>query len=295
MDLYVVGDQVSEKAMESAHSPGPGETRCKNAVFHWGMRTYIMGIINLSPDSFSGDGLSSPKSALERAQRMVEEGADIIDVGGESTRPLSNPLPVEEEIARVVPFIEEAARVLSVPISVDTYKYEVARQALDAGANIINDISGLKEVPGLVKLASERNMPIILTSNERGQPVANIMESVSGNLARLIAVAEKAGVAWSNIIVDPGIGFGKTVEQNLEIIRRLDELKTLGRPILLGTSRKSFIGKVLGTEADNRLEGTAATVAIGIVKGADIVRVHDVAHMKIICRMSDAVVRGIQG
>jgi dihydropteroate synthase len=278
---------------ERKHGPGPAETRCKGTVFCWGTRTYIMGIINLSPDSFSGDGLDSWNNAMERAQKMIEEGADIIDVGGESTRPLSNPLPVEEEIARVVPFIREAARVLAVPISVDTYKYEVARQALDAGANIINDISGLREAPDLVKLAAERDVPIVLTSNERGQAVANILESVTGNLTRLISAAEKAGVTLHNIIIDPGIGFGKTPEQNLEIIRRLDELKTLERPILLGTSRKSFIGKVLGTEADNRVISTAATVAIGIAKGADIVRVHDVAHMKIICRMSDAVVRGI--
>ena len=282
---------MSYMTSESKHVPGPGETRCKNTVFHWGSRTYIMGIINLSPDSFSGDGLASPKNALERAQKMIAEGADIIDVGGESTRPLSNPVSFEEEVARVVPFIREAAKVLPVPVSVDTYRYETARQALDAGASIINDVSGLREAPDLVKLAAERNVPIILTSNERGHPVTNIMESVIGNLARLISAAEKVGVAWHNISIDPGIGCGKTPEQNLEIMRRLDELKSLGRPILLGTSRKSFIGKVLGTEADNRVEGTAATVAIGIAKGADIVRVHDVAHMKIICRMSDAIVR----
>jgi dihydropteroate synthase len=279
--------------VESKRGPGLGETRCKDAVFRWGTRTYIMGIINLSPDSFSGDGLSSAKNALARAQKMIEEGADIIDVGGESTRPQASPVSIEEELARVLPFIREAAQALPVPISVDTYRYEVARQALDAGANIINDISGLREGPGLVKLAAERDVPIVLTSNERGQAVTNIMQSITGNLSKLISTAGEAGVAWSNIIIDPGIGFGKTPEQNLEIMQRLDELKALKRPILLGTSRKSFIGKVLGTEADDRLEGTAATVAIGIVKGADIVRVHDVRHMGIICRMSDAIVRGI--
>ena len=192
-----------------------------------------------------------------------------------------------------MPFIREAAKALPVPISVDTYRYETARQALDAGANIINDVSGLREDPDLVKLAAERDVPIILTSNERRHTVTNIMKSVIANLSKLIVTAEEAGVAWRNIILDPGIGFGKTPEQNLEIMRRLDELKALKRPILLGTSRKSFIGKVLGTEVDNRLEGTAATVAIGIVKGADIVRVHDVRHMSIICRMSDAIVRGV--
>ena len=252
-----------------------------------------MGIINLSPDSFSGDGLKSAGHALDRAQQMVEDGADIIDVGGESTRPFSNPVPEEEEIARVVPFIKEAAKILKVPISVDTYKTEVARQAMEAGADIINDVSGLKQGRDLANLAREKKALIILTSNERGQEVANIMEIVTGNLARLISITYKAGVELRNIIIDPGIGFGKTVEQNLEIVRRLDELKVLDRPILLGTSRKSFIGKVLGTEADDRLEGTAATVAIGIVNGADIVRVHDVRHMSIICRMSDAIVREI--
>ena len=278
--------------VESKHGTGLGETRCKDTVFRWGTRTYIMGIINLSPDSFSGDGLASAKNALERAQKMIAEGADIIDVGGESTRPLSNPVPVEEELVRVVPFIREAAKVLAVPISVDTYRYDVARQALDAGANIINDISGLREGPGLVKLAAERGVLIVLTSNERGETVTDVMQSVAVNLGRLISIAGEAGVAWHNIIIDPGIGFGKTPEQNLEIMRRLDELKALKRPILLGTSRKSFIGKVLGTEVDDREEGTAATVAIGIVKGADIVRVHDVRHMNLICRMSDAIVRG---
>jgi dihydropteroate synthase len=254
-----------------------------------------MGIINLSPDSFSGDGLASAENALQQAQQMIAEGADIIDVGGESTRPQSKPVSMEEEIARIVPFIREAAKVLPVPISIDTYKYEVARQALDAGANIINDVSGLREDPDLVKLAAERDVPIILTSNERGHAVTNIMKSVTANLSKLILTAEEAGVAWRNIILDPGIGFGKTPEQNIEIMRRLDELKALKRPILLGTSRKSFIGKVLGTEVDDRVEGTGATVAIGIVKGADIVRVHDVRYMSIICRMSDAIVRGVQG
>ena len=282
---------MNHMPVDSKH--GPGVTHCKDTLFRWGSRTYIMGIINLSPDSFSGDGLASAENALQRAQQMIAEGADIIDVGGESTRPQSNPVSMEEEIARVVPFIREAAKALPVPISVDTYRYETARQALDAGANIINDVSGLREDPDLVKLAAERDVPIILTSNERRHTVTNIMKSVIANLSKLIVTAEEAGVAWRNIILDPGIGFGKTPEQNLEIMRRLDELKALKRPILLGTSRKSFIGKVLGTEVDNRLEGTAATVAIGIVKGADIVRVHDVRHMSIICRMSDAIVRGV--
>jgi dihydropteroate synthase len=281
--------------MKVEHSHGLGVTRCKDTLFRWGSRTYIMGIVNLSPDSFSGDGFLSMENAMKQAKQMIADGADIIDVGGESTRPQSNPVSEAEEIARVVPFIRQAAQELPVPISVDTYRYETARQALDVGANIINDISGLKESPGLVKLAAEKNVPIVLTSNERGQPVANIMQSVNGNLSRLISVAVEAGVARENIIIDPGIGFGKTPEQNLEIMRRLDELKALSRPILLGTSRKSFIGKVLSAEADDRVEGTAATIAIGIAKGANIVRVHDVRHMGIICRMSDAIVRDVNG
>ncbi|MCX6006139.1 MAG: dihydropteroate synthase, partial [Chloroflexi bacterium] len=190
--------------VESKHGPGPGVTHCKDTMFHWGTRTYIMGIINLSPDSFSGDGLASAESALERAQQMIAEGADIIDVGGESTRPQSSPVSIEEEIARVVPFIRVAAKVLPVPISIDTYKYEVARKALDAGANIINDVSGLREGPDLVKLAAGRDVPIVLTSNERGHAVTNIMQSVTGNLSKLIVTAEEAGVAWRNIILDPG-------------------------------------------------------------------------------------------
>ncbi|MBN1376142.1 MAG: dihydropteroate synthase [Dehalococcoidia bacterium] len=269
-----------------------GVTSCKNSLFQWGTRTYVMGIINMSPDSFSGDGNPNLSVALEQVQRMLEDGADIIDVGGESTRPDAAPITAEEELKRVMPFISEAAKALAVPISIDTYKYDVAREALDAGANIINDISGLRNEPDLVKLAAQRKVPIVLTSNERGQSVTRIMETITGNLRRLISTAEEAGVSPGNIIIDPGIGFGKTPEQNLEILRRLEELKTLNKPLLLGTSRKSFIGKVLGKEPDEREEGTAATIAIGISKGADIVRVHNVRQMKMVCRMSDAIARG---
>jgi dihydropteroate synthase len=272
-----------------------GVTHCGRSMFRWGERTYIMGIINLSPDSFSGDGLCDVKAAMAQAEKMVEEGADIIDVGGESTRPDSASISEEEEIRRIVPFIKEAAKALGVPVSVDTYKMEVARWALHEGACMINDISGLSVAPDLVVLAAQRNVPIILMSNERGRPASNIMESVTGNLRHLIGVALAAGVKQENVIIDPGIGFGKTVAQNLELLRRLDELSVLGRPILLGTSRKSFIGKVLGVEVTDRLEGTAATVAIGISKGADIVRVHDVKEMRLISRMSDAIARGISG
>lgn len=250
-----------------------------------------MGIINVSPDSFSGNGISDMNGAVAQAKRFVADGADIIDVGGESTRPGSVPITVDEELRRVIPVVERLAGELSVPISVDTYKLEVARRALDAGAQMINDIWGLKREPKLALLAAEREVPLIVMSNQREQPCQRIIQEVLADLRRAIKLALDAGVAWENIIIDPGIGFGKTLGQNLELVRRLDELKALGRPILLGTSRKSMIGLVLDLPPDQRLEGTAASIAIGIAKGADIVRVHDVPEMVRVCRMSDAIVR----
>ncbi|MHB8086120.1 MAG: dihydropteroate synthase [Dehalococcoidia bacterium] len=272
----------------------PGVTRCGNSVFHWGTRTYVMGILNLSLDSFSGDGLRSVDDAMLQAQRMVEEGADIIDVGGESTRPGADPIMVQEELKRVMPFIRKAAKVLHVPISIDTYKLEVARQALDAGAAMINDVWGMQKETGLADLAAERKVPIALTSNQRGQIIEDIVPAVLRSLHNLVNAALEAGIDRENIIIDPGIGFGKTQEQNLELLNRLDELKAVKRPILLGTSRKSVIFNVVGHEVEERLLGTAASVAIGISRGADIVRVHDVKQMKMIAKMSDAIVRGVE-
>jgi len=269
-----------------------GITRCGKTAFHWGERTYVMGVINVSPDSFSGDGLAGVDAALAQAQRFVTEGVDIIDVGGESTRPGSAPISVDEELRRVIPVLERLAGEITLPLSVDAYKLEIARQALDAGARMINDIWGLKQEPRLAELAAKRGVPIILMSNQRDKPCRNIMPAVLSDLVRSIDLALDSGVAWDNIIVDPGIGFGKALGQNLEIVRRLDELEVLGRPILLGTSRKSMIGLVLDLPAEQRLEGTAASIAIGIAKGADIVRVHDVREMVRVCRMSDAIVRG---
>ncbi len=271
-----------------------GETRCGGATFRWGERTYVMGIVNVSPDSFSGDGLSSVEAAVEQARRFVADGADIIDVGGESTRPGSSPISVEEELRRVIPVVEKLVGELKVPLSVDTYKLEVARRALDAGAQMLNDIWGLKMEPKLARLAAERKVPIILMSNQRDKPQRHILPAVISDLKRSIDMALDAGVAWDDIIIDPGIGFGKTLEQNLELVWRLDRLKVLGRPILLGTSRKSMIGLVLDLPPEERLEGTAASVAIGIAKGVDIVRVHDVRQMVRVCRMSDAIVRAGQ-
>jgi dihydropteroate synthase len=269
-----------------------GVTRCGNTVFHWGERTYVMGIINVSPDSFSGDGLAGVDAAVSQAQRFIDEGVDILDVGGESTRPNSSPIAVDEELRRVIPVLEKLASKVKVPLSVDTYKYEVARRALDAGAEMLNDIWGLKKEPRLAGLAADRHVPIMLMSNQRENPVKNIIPEVISDLKRAVDLALDAGVPWENIIIDPGIGFGKTLEQNLELVRRLDELKALGRPVLLATSRKSMIGLVLNLPIEQRLEGTAASMAIGISKGAAMVRVHDVKEMMRVCKMSDAIVRG---
>jgi dihydropteroate synthase len=270
-------------------------TRIGNIEFRWGERTYVMGICNLSPDSFSGDGLGSDvEAAVTQAKRFVAEEADIIDVGGESTRPSTEPTSIDDidnELRLVIPVIERLASEISVPISIDTYKSGVASRALKTGATMINDIWGLKRDPRLADLAAEAGVPIILMSNQRDAPCQNIMTEIIADLERGITIAMKAGVPEQNIVIDPGIGFGKSFEQNLEIIRRLAELKILNKPILLGSSRKSMIGLALDLPADQRLEGTAATVAIGIANGADIVRVHDVKEMVRVCRMSDAIIR----
>jgi dihydropteroate synthase len=276
---------------ESVNSP-LGVTRCGNVEFRWGQRTYVMGIVNVDPDSFSGDGLHDADVAVAQGKRFVAEGADIIDVGGESTRPGFEPIPADEEMRRVMPVIERLAGELPVPVSIDTYKSEVARRAIAAGARMINDVWELKRDPGLARVAAESGVPLVISQNQRDSRFHDFFPELIASLKKSIRVALDAGVDWNNIIIDPGVGFGKTVEQNVEIVRRLAELKALGRPILLGTSRKSFIGHVLDLPVDQRLEGTAATVAIGIANGADIVRVHDVAQMVRVVRMSDAIVRG---
>lgn len=268
---------------------GPAPTRCGDVEFRWGERTFIMGVLNLSTGSFSGDGVSNEAEALERAKRLAEEGADIIDVGGESTFPGAEPVSAEDELQRVLPIVKRLAVELTVPLSIDTYKSEVAREAVKAGVRMVNDVWGLRKGPALARVAAELGVPVILVSNQRGAETvgSDIMSEVISSLERSIALALAAGVIEENIIVDPGIGFGKTVEQNLEVIRRLAEVKVLGRPILLGTSRKFMVRQPF----DQRLEATAATVAIGIANGADMVRVHDVQQMVRVCRMSDAVVR----
>ncbi len=278
-------------------------TRCGNTDLRWGERTYVMGILNLSPDSFSGDGITGSAAALEHARQLVKDGADIIDVGGESTRPGAAPISIAEEIERVVPVIRKLSGAVPVPVSIDTSKSEVARAALEAGANMLNDQWGLKKDAKLAGLAARFNAPIVLMSNQRDKGgydpaiqrdtayYEDAMQEVSAALSRSLEMALAAGVPQANIILDPGIGFGKTWRQDMEIIRRLDELKKLGQPILVGPSRKSFIGMALGLPAAERVEGTAAAVAISIVKGADIVRVRDVRQMVRVCRMCDAILR----
>jgi dihydropteroate synthase len=282
---------------------GPGITRCKGKDFIWGKRTYVMGIINLSPDSFSGDGLSRIEDACIQAQRMESEGADILDIGGESTRPGAPSITIEEETKRVIPIIRRMAGIVHIPISIDSCKYEVVRSAIEAGASIINDQWGLKKDRRLADLSAAGNFPLILMSNQRDRGgfdaaiqrdtghYQDVLSVLINDLRTGIETALKSGVPIENIIVDPGLGFGKTWQYDLEIIRRLDEMKVLGRPILLGPSRKSFIKMVLDLPISERVEGTAAAVAIGITRGADIVRVHDVKQMARVCKVCDAIVR----
>ena len=270
-----------------------GITRCGPLTLEWGSRTYVMGIVNVTPDSFSGDGLAhDADAALEQALRFQAEGADIIDVGGESTRPGHTPVDADEEIRRVVPVIRLLASRLRIPISVDTYKHDVAREAVAAGASMINDVWGLKREPALAELAAREGVPIVLMHNQTGTNYADLLPDVIASLRASMDAALSAGVQPENIILDPGLGFGKTTEHNLELLRRLSELTALGRPLLVGTSRKSTIGLVLELPVEERLEGTAATVALAIANGADVVRVHDVKAMTRVAKMSDAVVRG---
>lgn len=296
-------------------------------TLQWGSRTYVMGILNLTPDSFSGDGLMDPTkhpqtpapgkggkaqdpvlvAALEQAYRFVEAGADMLDIGGESTRPGAQPISLAEELARVLPVIRALVAELDVLISIDTYKAPVAEAALRAGAHLVNDVWGFKVDPDIARVAAQHRVPVILMHNrsswasaevkERlggryvGVPYEDLIEDIKRELLESVAIANQAGIPDENIILDPGIGFGKTVEQNLELLDRLPEIRALGYPMLLGPSRKSFIGYTLDLPPDQRLEGTAAAVSIGIARGADIVRVHDLPFMAHVVKMSDAIVR----
>ena len=260
----------------------------------WGKRTYVMGVINVTPDSFSGDGLGGDVgAAVEQAIRFEGEGADFLDIGAESTRPGHRPVTEAEELARLLPSLDAVAARVSIPVSVDTWKSGVARAALDAGACIINDVWGLKADPDIAMVAAERGAGLALMHNQRGHVYDNLLNDIVSVLQRSVDTALAADVPRGNLMVDPGIGFGKTADQNIEALRDLGRLKELGLPLLVGTSRKSTIGRLLGgLPPEERLEGTAATVALAIMGGADIVRVHDVKEMARVCRVSDAIVRG---
>ncbi len=271
-----------------------------NYSLDFSQKTCIMGILNVTPDSFSDSGLYLDKAqAIKRAVRMVEEGADIIDIGGESTRPGSEPLAIEEELRRTIPVIEALSKEIDIPLSVDTYKSGVARRALDAGASMVNDISGLRFDPGMPKVVSEYRVPVVIMhikgtpKDMQKNPVYQaLMPEVMDTLREGIRSAMDSGVSEDKIIVDPGIGFGKTSEHNLEIIHKLRELTFLEKPVLIGPSRKAFIGKVLGdVPPGERLEGTAAAVAVSIMNGANIIRVHDVKEMAKVAKVADAIKR----
>lgn len=275
-----------------------GTTNIGGTEFLWGSRTYIMGVINVTSDSFSGDGIGTDVGvATTLGLKFQKMGADIIDVGGESTRPSSIytgviPTSLQEELDRVIPTIKALSSVLEIPISIDTYKAEVAHQAIKAGAAMVNDVWAFEGDPEMSHVVSGADVPVVLMHNQEGNDYDDLVPGVIRALQQSVEKAQKAGVDDDKIIVDPGIGFGKNVEQNLEILRRLDEFAVLEKPLLLGTSRKSTIGYVLNLEIDQRVEGTAATVALSIAGGADIVRVHDVKEMVRVAKVSDAVVRG---
>ncbi|WP_408011544.1 dihydropteroate synthase [Pseudalkalibacillus sp. A8] len=253
-------------------------------------QTRIMGILNVTPDSFSdGGNYDSLDQAVSHAKAMVDAGADIIDIGGESTRPGADKVTVEEELERVVPIIKAVREAVDVPISIDTYKAEVAKQAIEAGANIINDVWGAKADSNMAQVAADYQVPIILMHNREDKNYDHLMSDIARDLRESIAVVKEAGVKDENIILDPGIGFAKTYEDNLDVMSNLEVLTTLGYPVILGTSRKSFIGRVLQTETNERMEGTGATTCLGIQKGCQLVRVHDVLENKRMAMMMDAM------
>lgn len=279
--------------MTQVQTPLNRLTVASGETLAWGVRTYVIGIINLTPDSFSGDGLGGDvDAAVDLALRFQDEGADILDIGAESTRPGHKQVSLDEELARLMPALEAVAKRVDLPISVDTYKAAVARRAVDAGAVIINDIWGLKAEPELAEVAAETCAGLVLMHNQKGTQYLNLVPDLVSSLKDSVRTALEAGVPRDNIIVDPGIGFGKTPDQNLAVLARLNELKELDCPMLVGTSRKSTLGLLLDLPAEERVEATAATVSLAIAGGANLVRVHDVKEMVRVCRVTDAVVRG---
>jgi len=294
-DLRSIGESLKEtlRNLSKAHYT----IRCRRGTFTLGKRTLLMGVLNVTPDSFSDGGLFFDRDrAIAQGLKMAEEGADFIDIGGESTRPGSKPLDLEEEIRRVIPVIEALVKRVDAPISIDTYKSAVAKRAVDAGAQIINDISGLHLDPSLSQVAAEEDVPLVLM-HIRGTPETmqqnihyeSLFSEIIQYLKDSIGRAESAGVHPDQIIIDPGIGFGKTVEDNLLILKNLKEFKILGKPLLLGTSRKSFIGKILNADVTERLEGTLSSIVVGVLNGAHIIRCHDVIQAKRAIDIADAV------
>ena len=267
-------------------------------TFDWGTKTFVMGVLNVTPDSFSRDGVGSDvERAVEQGLRFQEWGADIIDIGGESTRPASiypdsEMVSVIDELDRVLPVIEALTPLLEIPISIDTYKSEVASQAVASGAEIVNDVWGLTGDPDIGAVIAKSGVPVILMHNQAHTRYRDVVPDVFERLHELTQSAIELGISKENIILDPGMGFGKTAQHNLQILRRLREFDALDLPLLVGLSRKSTIGYVLDLPVDDRIEGTAATVAISIANGADIVRVHDVKEMARVAKMTDAIVRG---
>ncbi|PHO07416.1 dihydropteroate synthase [Thermoanaerobacterium thermosaccharolyticum] len=268
-----------------------GLLKVRDKEIEIGKRTYIMGILNMTPDSFSDGGkYNTLEKGMERVLKMIEDGADIIDVGGESSRPGYKPVTAEEELGRINDIVKKLREVNTI-VSVDTMKSKVAEESLKNGAHIINDIWGLQRDPDMAKVVADYGAGVVIMHNKDVAEYDDVLKDVISFLEKSIDIALKAGIKEENIMIDPGIGFGKTLEHNLTLMKRLDELKVLGFPILLGTSRKSMIGHVLKLDVNERVEGTAATVAIGISKGADIVRVHDVKEMARVAKMTDAMVR----
>lgn len=262
-------------------------------------RSYLMGVLNVTPDSFSDGGrFFKLEEAVKQGLKLAEEGADIIDIGGESTRPGSEPVPIDEELRRVIPVIEELYKEIQVPISIDTYKSRVAKEALDSGALMVNDISGLRFDPEMKKVVAEYDVPVILMhiqgtprNMQENPKYDNLIGNLKSYLKDSISIAEEAGISEDKIIVDPGIGFGKTLDDNLRILKNLSEFRSLGKPVMIGVSRKSFIGKILDLPTDKRLEGSLAALAVAIMNGANILRVHDVKESKRVAKLVDAILK----